>query len=188
MVSRIRAMEVLDEGFFLYKEDVDLAWRLRLRGWDAAYAPAARVLHEGSASSGEGSPFKNRLLARNKVWTLIKDYPLGPLLAHLPLVLAYDLGSAPYRLIFQGQTAAFSGRAAALAGFRGALAKRRRIQARRRIIWAELRAAMSPLETPWAVLRRYAHLSGKREAGPDELAAGASKLREARPAAEEDGA
>ncbi len=154
---------VFDPDFFMYLEDVDLAWRLRLRGWEAAYAPAARVLHQGSASSGEGSPFKNRLLARNKVWTLIKDYPTLPLLARLPLVLAYDLGSAPYRLLLQGQSSALLGRLDALAGLRAALRKRRRIQARRRAGWPVIRAAMAPVEPPWAIPGRYRHLTPRRQ-------------------------
>src|SRR5690606_30776902 len=29
------------EQFFMYLEDVDLAWRLRLRGWEAVHAPGA---------------------------------------------------------------------------------------------------------------------------------------------------
>jgi len=37
--------EILDEGFFMYKEDVDLAWRLRLLGWKAWYAPDALAWH-----------------------------------------------------------------------------------------------------------------------------------------------
>ena len=37
--------EVLDEDFFMYKEDVDLAWRLRKRGWRAWYAPDALAWH-----------------------------------------------------------------------------------------------------------------------------------------------
>jgi len=153
-----------DPDFFMYLEDVDLAWRLRLRGWQGVYEPAAVVLHAGSASSGEGSPFKNRLLARNKAWTLVKNYPTWPLLLRLPLVLAYDLGSAPYRLIVQGQTAAFSGRIDALRGLADALRKRKRIQAGRSAGWPELRAAMERLEPPWAVLRRYRHLKREREA------------------------
>ena len=34
-----------DERLFMYLEDVDLAWRLRLVGWDAVFAPAARLYH-----------------------------------------------------------------------------------------------------------------------------------------------
>lgn len=41
--------EVLDEDFFMYKEDVDLAWRLLLFGWDAAYIPSAVAWHARGA-------------------------------------------------------------------------------------------------------------------------------------------
>lgn len=41
-----------DEQFFLYTEDVDLSWRLRLLGWKIAYCPDARVAHERGGSSG----------------------------------------------------------------------------------------------------------------------------------------
>ncbi len=34
-----------DDDFFLYREDVDLAWRLRGRGWAARCVPAARAWH-----------------------------------------------------------------------------------------------------------------------------------------------
>jgi GT2 family glycosyltransferase len=34
-----------DNDFFLYREDVDLAWRLRGRGWTARCVPSARAWH-----------------------------------------------------------------------------------------------------------------------------------------------
>lgn len=34
-----------DDDFFVYREDVDLAWRLRGRGWSARCVPAARAWH-----------------------------------------------------------------------------------------------------------------------------------------------
>ncbi len=150
--------EVFDERYFMFLEDVDLAWRLQLRGWRSLYAPQAVVWHQGSASAGEGSAFKNYLLARNKVWTLVKDYPLAPLLIYWPLIVAYDLGSAPYRLLLQGQTAALWGRIAALRQLGPMLRSRRIIQQRRRASWATLRSCMSGPASPWAVARRYRHL------------------------------
>jgi GT2 family glycosyltransferase len=42
--------EVLDRDFFAYKEDVDLAWRLRRLGWTSWYEPAARAWHARGAS------------------------------------------------------------------------------------------------------------------------------------------
>ncbi|MGI8928778.1 MAG: glycosyltransferase family 2 protein [Candidatus Limnocylindrales bacterium] len=44
--------EVLDEDFFMYKEDVDLAWRLRRLGWSAWYAPSALAWHARGAGVG----------------------------------------------------------------------------------------------------------------------------------------
>ena len=34
-----------DDDFFVYREDVDLAWRLRGRGWSARCVPSARAWH-----------------------------------------------------------------------------------------------------------------------------------------------
>lgn len=45
-------VEVLDEDFFMYKEDVDLAWRLRRIGWSAWYEPAALGWHARTAGAG----------------------------------------------------------------------------------------------------------------------------------------
>lgn len=149
---------IFDPRYFMYLEDVDLAWRLRLRGWDAVYAPEATILHQGSATSGEGSAFKNRLLARNKVWTVTKSYPARGLARYGPLILAYDLASVPYRVVFSGQGAALRGRIEALAGLRRVLGQRRRIQARRRADWPEIQAAMEPIASPLGVMRRYRHL------------------------------
>lgn len=37
--------EVFDENFFAYREDADLAWRLRLFGWTSIYVPTAVAFH-----------------------------------------------------------------------------------------------------------------------------------------------
>jgi N-acetylglucosaminyl-diphospho-decaprenol L-rhamnosyltransferase len=41
----------LDEGFFMYCEDIDLCRRLVDRGWELAYEPSAIVVHVGGASA-----------------------------------------------------------------------------------------------------------------------------------------
>ena len=41
----IAAVGPMDEGFFMYFEDVDYSRRAREAGWQIAYAPAARVVH-----------------------------------------------------------------------------------------------------------------------------------------------
>lgn len=37
--------EVWDYDFFMYKEDIDVSWRLNLRGWKCVYTPKARAFH-----------------------------------------------------------------------------------------------------------------------------------------------
>jgi GT2 family glycosyltransferase len=49
-----------DPRFFAYAEDLDLALRLRLAGWQAAAAAGARGVHIGGASTGLDSPFQRR--------------------------------------------------------------------------------------------------------------------------------
>ena len=46
--------EYFDESFFMYKEDVDISWRLRLAGWKCFYEPRARAYH------GRGTGAVNR--------------------------------------------------------------------------------------------------------------------------------
>lgn len=47
---------LLDEGFFLYWEDVDFCFRLRKGGWGLAVAEHSRVGHHESASAGFLTP------------------------------------------------------------------------------------------------------------------------------------
>src|SRR6266511_3110398 len=49
--SVLEELNGLDEGFFMYCEDIDLCRRLRRAGYDLVFEPDARVLHEGGASA-----------------------------------------------------------------------------------------------------------------------------------------
>ena len=146
-----------DGDFFAYLEDVDLAWRARLAGWQACLQPQARALHAHSATLGDASPRKRFLLGRNKVWLLIKNYPNPWFTRNLPLILAYDAMAVGYGLATRGDLASWRGRMAGWRALPRFLAKRRQIQAR----WHDVdnwRQAMSATEPPWTVPKRYAHL------------------------------
>ena len=98
--------EVLDEDFFLYKEDVDLAWRMRLLGWSAWYEPAALGWHgRGSGATGATSMLDiartnrrvgsrvRRLSWRNQRLMQIKNEDLGSYLRDLPWIARREVMS-----------------------------------------------------------------------------------------------
>jgi N-acetylglucosaminyl-diphospho-decaprenol L-rhamnosyltransferase len=53
MVRRaaIEAAGLLDEGYFMYAEEVDWCWRIQRAGWPFFCVPASRVVHHGGAST-----------------------------------------------------------------------------------------------------------------------------------------
>jgi len=80
---------VFDPAHFAYLEDVDVSFRLRIRGYQIVFEPASRILHYGSGTSGSRyNDFKVRLAARNNVWLNWKNMPLLMLLVNLPFILA----------------------------------------------------------------------------------------------------
>ncbi len=160
--AMLEEIGLFDEDFFAYLEDVDLAWRAQWAGWQARFIPTARVLHYHSGTAREGSPFKNRLLGRNKVWLIAKNYPWPALLWYLPAILFYDLGSLPYTLIVRGDLWPLRGRLEGLRDLRAALDKRRAAVGLCRVSGKEILARMAPLPAPGALWRRYAHLRGRR--------------------------
>ncbi len=83
----LRDVGGFDEQYFLYGEESDLGLRARLRGWKCVYVPEAGVEHDYSASSGRASRLKAFYVERNRLFTVIKNFPL----ALLPVVPWYSL-------------------------------------------------------------------------------------------------
>jgi GT2 family glycosyltransferase len=149
---------LFDEDYFAYLEDVDLAWRAQLAGWGAVCVETAVVYHHHSASFIEGSPFKSRLLGRNKVWTILKNYPLAALVRYLPLILLYDLGAILVALFLRRDPNPLIGRLMALPKLPTMLGKRIAIQRKQIISNSAMLARMEPVTTPTKVQQRYHHL------------------------------
>ncbi|MFD2090363.1 glycosyltransferase family 2 protein [Blastococcus deserti] len=64
--------------FFLYYEDTDLSWRLRLAGWSIRYEPAAVVHHRHAATSDRMSPLFAFHNERNRLLLLVRCAPAAP--------------------------------------------------------------------------------------------------------------
>ncbi len=143
---------LFDETFFAYLEDVDLALRAQLRGWQTVLAPAARARHIYSATGGHGSPFKQRLLAMNRIRVLVRCLPAAVLIGCLPRIALYDLAAVLYGLLVR-QPAVVQGRIAALSELTALLRQRRAIQQRRVLSARAFGALLEPAPSPMNAFR-----------------------------------
>jgi hypothetical protein len=73
--SYLQSVGLLDDRYFVYYEDTDLAWRGRLAGWRYEYIPESVVRHEHAATSREGSTLFQHYVDRNRFVTLARNAP-----------------------------------------------------------------------------------------------------------------
>jgi N-acetylglucosaminyl-diphospho-decaprenol L-rhamnosyltransferase len=151
LIDRALFLEMggFDERLFCYCEDVDLGYRLQLRGEPTLIVPDAVVRHVGSASSGgPRSDFAVFHGTRNRLWVFVKDTP--PVLFWLTLPLHLAATALLFaRHATRGEFAApWRGFKAGVRGLGVALEARREAQAQRTVSsWAIARAmTWNPLD------------------------------------------
>jgi len=132
-----------DERYFCYFEDVDLAFRMRLRGHRFFYIPGAVVRHVGSALSGYRSDFAVYHGERNAVWTYFKDMPASLLWLYLPQHIALNMAALLYYPVRGQGRVVLRAKLAAVRGLPSVLGQRRLVQRRRRVETKALRAALT---------------------------------------------
>jgi len=93
-----------DERFYMYCEDVDLAFRAQYAGYRCVYAPRAVVRHRLSASGG--GTLASYHVGRNVVWLLARDMPTLAWRRHWPLILGAQLRQASRTLLHLREPAA----------------------------------------------------------------------------------
>lgn len=132
--------------FFLYEDDVDLCWRMRLAGWDVLFAPDAVVLHDYEFDKGK---VKWYWLERNRLWTVLSNYSAITLALLAPLLLGTEL-----MVLLQAIRGRWTGRlfrawGSVAGGLPDLIRWRRRVQHSRRVGDREIVELMSGrIETP----------------------------------------
>ncbi|MEV0678261.1 glycosyltransferase [Actinosynnema sp. NPDC050436] len=101
LVVRARLFQELDgfdERFFMFYEDVDLGWRLNLRGWRVRYEPTSLTYHRHHASMSTVDISRELfLLERNALAALYKNASDETLARALPAALALVVRRATAR-------------------------------------------------------------------------------------------
>lgn len=134
----VLAGEMFDEDFFLQKEDIDLCWRGRWRGWEAVCVPHAVAHHIRHFRPGQRmqvAPWIKALAVRNRTWLMLKN--AVPVWWEWPAILFYDAALLMYCLLFERSS--LRGIWQAWQGRGRMLAKRRQIMTGRRVSRYEMR-------------------------------------------------
>lgn len=80
---------LLDETLWLYHEDLDLGWRIRLAGFRSLLAPASVCRHHYEFSRSLGKWY---WMERNRWIVVLKNYRLATILLLLPALVVADVG------------------------------------------------------------------------------------------------
>jgi len=104
-------LEYFDESFFAYKEDVDLAWRLRLAGWENWLVTKTKAYHHRTVSGLESARqhrkergMANKLSYRNHLMTLYKNSFYKNLFRDFWQIKWYEFKKFIYLLFFERST------------------------------------------------------------------------------------
>jgi GT2 family glycosyltransferase len=85
----LKQVGLMDETLWLYHEDLDLGWRIRLAGFSNLVAPASVCRHHYEFSRAKSKWY---WMERNRWIVVLKNYRLATLLLLLPALLIADCG------------------------------------------------------------------------------------------------
>jgi GT2 family glycosyltransferase len=144
-VVRLSALDAIGgwyPGGFLYHEDVELSWALRLAGYEIGHVPTPPLLHDYELTM---SPEKFYLLERNRLCMLSADLDTATKVLMAPAFLATEIATWMYAL-GKARTlvsAKFRSYRGFVAMRRERVSRRKQVRSFRRISDRELLRAMS---------------------------------------------
>jgi GT2 family glycosyltransferase len=100
----------IDETFFMYLEDLDVAWRARAHNWCSLYVPQAVARHHHSLTSRHGSDFKYFHVGLNRVRALAKNASTSHLMRYALPMIVYDLAYVAFVAVTDRSLAPLRGR------------------------------------------------------------------------------
>lgn len=119
-----RELGGFDERFFMFYEDVDLGWRLNLRGWRVRFEPRSVAYHRHHASMSkadtEDQASELYMLERNALAMLYKNLSDRTLGTVLPAALALTVRRATARAELDPTQLEITNRSARIAAAQGA--------------------------------------------------------------------
>lgn len=142
-----------------YGDDLDIAWRMRLRGWKQVICPTAHAYHDRTTTKSVAAhwwhsllpsrirarrailPLKRQLDWRNNRCTMVKNELAAHLIQDAPFILARDIGTLCYALLFDWSV--LRGMSEALLLLPHMLRKRHFVQSRVRVRGDELRQCIN---------------------------------------------
>ncbi len=94
-----------DERFFAHQEEIDLCWRMQLKGYKIYVCPASVVYHVGAGTLPRGGR-KVFLNFRNNLWMLSKNLPVHEKIWKLPFRFILD-GISAWKGLLHGDKSFF---------------------------------------------------------------------------------
>lgn len=88
-LKALRAVGLFDDAIFMYHDDVDLGWRLRLAGYQVLFDPLAVVYHKYHFSKAK---YKFYYMERNRWLVILQNYKLLTLIIFTPALIIMELG------------------------------------------------------------------------------------------------
>lgn len=121
--------EYFDNDFFMFKDDIDVAWRAQLRDWQGVFIPQAIAYHIRTFRPKQRKKVSTTfkwVSVRNRYYLMIKNDNFFYFLKDFFRILTYDFGILGYILLFEQKSlvAYFS----LLINFKKMLKKRQMIQ------------------------------------------------------------